>query len=426
MRLKRTNAMTQRIPNSRAVVALMTAFLSAAAHGHHSAVAFDRDSTRTLSGTVSRLVWRNPHVAIELDVTADDGSVRTWKIEGNQPSSWRSLGITRDMLKAGEAVTIVVNPLRSGMPGGQFAGLTLADGRTFGAGGYDGEGAAEESRGERMVLERKLPSLTEYEPPPAGETWQTREARRRPTELPIPQGRFNTGYQAGALDPENLARPRPAAPFDLTGTWEFRAELEEQASYGLYEFKPLPKLTAKAQATFDEYLEYAREGKRYLEPTAQCYPVGMPRYMTRYGSIMMLQYPTAIYMISRLNNEFRVVYLDGRERMPRDQWEPNWNGESIGRWEGDTLVIETTGFTDENHLIQQGIFTGDQLTITERITMLNGGNTLKIDFTMTDPEHWEGEWRHTKFRDRTLNYDVREATCLNIDNAALPGEARRD
>ena len=59
--------------------------------------------------------------------------------------------------------------------------------------------------------------------------------------------------------------------------------------------------------------------------------------------------------------------------------------------------------------------------ITERITMLNDGNTLRIEFIMTDPEHWVGEWRHTKFRDRLLNSDVREANCLIEDNEALPG-----
>jgi hypothetical protein len=67
------------------------------------------------------------------------------------------------------------------------------------------------------------------------------------------------------------------------------------------------------------------------------------------------------------------------------------------------------------------VFTGDRLKITERITMINDGNTLKMDFIMTDPEHWVGEWKHTKFRDRLLRADVREANCLAEDNQALPG-----
>ena len=129
----------------------------------------------------------------------------------------------------------------------------------------------------------------------------------------------------------------------------------------MYEFKPHPKWTEKGQKIYDEYQEYAKSGRRYPEPTAQCYPAGMPRLMTRYGSLMMMQYPTAIFMVSRLNNEYRPIWLDGRQREPKESSDPNWNGESLGHWEGDTLVVETTGFTDENHLIQQGVFTGNQL-----------------------------------------------------------------
>ena len=84
-------------------------------------------------------------------------------------------------------------------------------------------------------------------------------------------------------------------------------------------------------------------------------------------------------------------------------------------------MVETSGFTDENHLIQQGVFTGDQLKIIERIQVINDGNTMVTEYIMTDPEHWEGEWRHVKFRDRILNADVREATCLPADNDLLPG-----
>ena len=172
---------------------------------------------------------------------------------------------------------------------------------------------------------------------------------------------------------------------------------------------------------FDEYIEASEEGVRYGDPTALCYPPGMPRYMTRYGSLMMLQYPTAIFMVSRLNNDYRVIYLDGRERVSESKLDRNWHGESLGHWEGDTLIIETTGFTDSNHLIQAGIITGDQLTIIERYRVINDGNTLMIDFTFIDPEHWEGKWEHTKFRDRVLRSDVKEANCIYTDNQVLPG-----
>jgi hypothetical protein len=402
------------------IVLICAVFVTEGTYAHHSAVAFDKERTVVVTGTVTRLVWRNPHVALEIDVADEGGGTTAWKIEGNPPRQWISNGVRRDSIKEGETITVRVNPLKNGEPGGLVQGLTLADGTTFGMEAYaDGNSGAAPAN--PMTRERQLPSLTEYVPPPDGETWRERERRTRPNQLPLETGRLGTGTIMGALDPENLGRQRPAPPFDLTGTWEFRGEVEEQEHYGQYEFKPLPEFTAKGQRFYDEYIEHARRGERYGEPTALCYPAGMPRLMTRYGSLMMLQYPTAIFMISRLNNEYRVVFLDGRERQPEGIREPSWNGESLGRWEGDTLVIETEGFVGDNHIIQQGVVTGSQLKITERITMLNDGNTLKIDFALTDPEHWVGEWRHTKFRDRILNYDVREANCLNIDNESLPG-----
>lgn len=388
------------------------------ASAHHSAVAFDKERTVVVTGEVTRLIWRNPHVALEVDVT-EGSQTESWLIEGNPPRQWISNGVQRNSIGEGDTITLRLNPLKNGEPGGLVQGLTLADGTTFGMEGYADGGASEPANS--MTRERSLPSLTEYVPPPDDETWEERERRTRPEVLPMPTGRLGAGSVMGALDPENLAKDRPAAPFDLTGTWEFRGEVEEQDHYGQYEFKPLPEFTEKGQRFYDEYIAHAKVGERYVEPTAFCYPAGMPRLMTRYGSLMMLQYPTAIFVISRLNNEYRVVFLDGRERLPEGVAEPSWNGESLGRWEDDTLVIETEGFVDENHLIQQGVVTGSQLRITERISMLNDGNTLKIEFTLTDPEHWVGEWRHTKFRDRILNYDVREANCLNTDNLSLPG-----
>ena len=142
--------------------------------------------------------------------------------------------------------------------------------------------------------------------------------------------------------------------------------------------------------------------------------------MTRYGSLMMMQYPTAIFMVSRLNNEYRAIWLDASAN-PKQAVTRTGTANRSATGTDDTLVVETRGFTDENHLIQQGVFTGDQLTIIERISVINDGNTMVTEYVMTDPEHWIGEWRHVKFRDRILRADVREATCLPADNDLLPG-----
>ena len=389
--------------------------LSAGAAAHHSAVAFDQSKTITVTGSVTRFVWRNPHMAINMEVRNAAGQAELWKIEGPGTTVLGQRGFSKEAIGDGDTITVVVHPLKSGEPGGLLQAVTLADGKTYPL--TDDYAAATPAQ---QQVRRTIPSLVEYEPPPAGETWQQREQKTRPPQLPlVNEDPRQTG--PGALDPDHLAKSWPKAPFDLTGTWAFRGEEDYRANYGSYEFKPQPALTPKGQAFYDEYMKHARAGERYGEPTAQCYPAGMPRLMTRYGSLMMLQYPTAIFMISRLNNEYRVIWLDGRGREPDSARDRNWNGESLGRWEGDTLVVETIGFTAENHLVQQGVKTGEQLKIVERIRMLNDGNTMVTEYVMTDPEHWVGEWRHVKFRDRILRADVREATCLPADNELLPG-----
>jgi hypothetical protein len=257
--------------------------------------------------------------------------------------------------------------------------------------------------------------------PSLGENWQTIEARTRPAQLPLVS---DTGFEVGpgALDPANLSQERPQPPFDLTGVWAFRRYAGADAEvHGHFNFLPLPTFTPKGQAFYDEYKRFEAAGKRHLEPTAFCHPAGMPRLQTRVGSLMMLQYSTAIYMVSRLNNEYRTIYLDGRPRIDKSIREPNYLGESIGRWEGDALIIETEGFIGENHLMQVGVIAGEQLRITERITQINDGNTLMFEYTFEDPEHWVGEWKHVRFHDRILRSDIKEANCLFEDNLALPG-----
>lgn len=387
------------------------------ASAHHSAVVFDEASSVQKTGEVTQFIYRNPHLIITMNVTSEGGETEEWKIEGQSIAAMRQHGFDRESLTVGDTVTIKMHPLKNGEPGGLIQGMIGADGKSY---SMDGTEYPETRR-------QVYPALMPWEPPPEGETWQIREKKTRPPELPIVSDGTAAGdgsaagITAGALDPDNLAKDRPAAAFDLTGVWQFRGEDAWRANYGSFEFKPGPEFTAKGKAFHDEYLEASKKGERYGDPTALCYPAGMPRLMTRYGSLMMIQFPTAIYMVSRLNNEYRVIFTDGRDRVPESKLDRNWGGESLGHWDGDTLVVETTGFTDENHLIQAGVITGSELKIVERMQMINDGNTLVTEFTFTDPEHWVGEWKHVKFRDRVLRSDIREANCIYKDNLSLPG-----
>ena len=215
-----------------------------------------------------------------------------------------------------------------------------------------------------------------------------------------------------ALAPANLAKPRPKAPFDLTGNWF----VDTSAGPDAWRFgPPYPKLTPAAQVHFDASQKYLKEGKVYRDDIGQCWPAGLPLIMTRYWPTAMIQLPTAIYMISEFMNSLRVVYLDGRQHTDPDVVVRTPNGESIGRWEGDTLVVDTRHFRPDHHWMDQGnaaIPAGAQLRIIERIRLINGGKQLEIAYTMTDPENWVGEWKSTKRFNRVDDIDIHEVECL--------------
>jgi hypothetical protein len=216
-----------------------------------------------------------------------------------------------------------------------------------------------------------------------------------------------------ALAPENLAKPRPRAPFDLTGNWFIQGGVP--GGGWLFGRTPdrLPKLTPAAQKHFDAYTQAAKEGKVYRDDIGQCWPAGMPVIMTRVWPIAMIQLPTAIYMISEFMNSVRIVYLDGRSHSDPDVVVRTFNGESIGRWEGDTLVVDTRHFIDNGrHWVDQGIPASGDFRMIERYRLVNEGGTLEGEWTLIDPQNWEGEWKGTRRWNRVNDHDIQEVECL--------------
>jgi hypothetical protein len=102
---------------------------------HHSFAMFDSVNKATITGTVTRFEWTNPHVFIEMDVPGQNGETKHWSVELGSPSILQRSGWKFSDIKAGEKVTAIVNPLRDGRPGGMLYRLTLADGSMRGNGG---------------------------------------------------------------------------------------------------------------------------------------------------------------------------------------------------------------------------------------------------------------------------------------------------
>jgi len=224
----------------------------------------------------------------------------------------------------------------------------------------------------------------------------------------------------GALAPANLGKKRPKPAFNLTGTWFIDLQ------HGGFRFgNPYPKLHPAAQAEIDAAAKAAKEHKTYKDYTGQCYPAGLPVIMTRVWPIAMVQLPTVIYMVSGFENAFRAIYLDGRPHTDPDVVVKSYNGESIGRWEGDTLVVDTKYFITDKHTID-GVPISDDAHIVERIKLSKDGKQLQIRYIMTDPQNWDGEWVSDKAWRRVDDQDITEVECTPDLNTHLPSTSSRD
>ncbi len=229
-----------------------------------------------------------------------------------------------------------------------------------------------------------------------------------------------------ALSPEALAMKRPKAPFDLTGVWQQDFKARDGVKQSFQFGPPYPKFKEAGQKAMAEAKAAAAAGQAYRDDIGHCYPAGMPVIMTRVWPIGMIQKPTVIWMVHAFMNSYRAIYLDGRAHTDPDVLISSYNGESIGKWDKDTLVIDTIGFETSHHWIDGGLPVSDQFHMVEKVKMVDK-DTLQWTYIMTDPENWEGEWTSTKYFTRR-NMDIPEVECtpdLNEHITATQGHQTR-
>jgi hypothetical protein len=98
---------------------------------HHSAAAFDSTQLKTISGTVKKFDYSNPHTWVWLDVPNEQGSVDTWGVEGMSPNFLNRRGWTRTTLKPGDKLTITLRPMKNGEKGGMWISAKRPDGEVL-------------------------------------------------------------------------------------------------------------------------------------------------------------------------------------------------------------------------------------------------------------------------------------------------------
>jgi hypothetical protein len=113
------------------VVATMTLATTTLVGAHHSHSMFDMTKEVSLTGTVTSFSYRNPHVFLYVDVKNEKGEVVSWAVEMSNIPNMQTRGIYLSTFKAGDVVTVRINPLKDGRLGGNYTSITAADGKTY-------------------------------------------------------------------------------------------------------------------------------------------------------------------------------------------------------------------------------------------------------------------------------------------------------
>jgi len=146
----------------------------------------------------------------------------------------------------------------------------------------------------------------------------------------------------------------------------------------------------------------------YLEPDAHCLPQGVPKINSAPVPFKIVQTDKLVVLVYEAFNLWRQVHLDTRDF--GEDMNPTWLGYSKGRWEGDTLVVETRGLNGKQWLDHGGLPTSDKLTVIERFRRPNFGR-LEIELTITDPTYYTKPWTVTTNARRLVDTELFEFIC---------------
>jgi hypothetical protein len=172
-----------------------------------------------------------------------------------------------------------------------------------------------------------------------------------------------------------------------------------------------------ARALFDE----RRGGAHSREdPDANCLPQGVPKIDAVAYPQKFIQLPGSIVIVYEIFNLWRQIFMDGRELEPDPN--PTWQGYSIGKWEGDTLVVDTRGFNGKAWLDQLGRPSTDALHVIERFRRKNVG-LMEIEITIDDPKAYARPWTVIELLHLMPDSEPMEFICNenNRDLEHLPG-----
>ena len=223
----------------------------------------------------------------------------------------------------------------------------------------------------------------------------------------------------------NLSAPAPKLADgktpDLSGIWDAEKRPCDEATARLgcidaqgglpvaaFNIASEPKEVLPMQPWAEALVKQRRASASKDDPVARCLPMPSPRGWSNFGLQKIVQTSDSLTILDEYMLQYRQIFLDGRA-LPTNP-EPMFKGYSVGRWEGEALVVETIGFKDDSWLDLFGHPLTAQARTFERIRRINYGN-LEVALTVDDPKAYTKPWTATIKLALALNIELLEYVC---------------
>jgi hypothetical protein len=186
---------------------------------------------------------------------------------------------------------------------------------------------------------------------------------------------------------------------------------------GIVEGGPIPyrpEAAVKKKENFEKRLT--------LDPEIKCYLPGVPRANYMPYPFQIIQSPKYVMMVYTFARAVRTIYMDDHKEAPAD----SWMGWSNGHWEGETLVVDTTGFNDQSWFDRAGNFHSDELHVVERFTAADADHLL-YEATIEDPKVFTRPWKMSMplYRRLEKNAEILEFNCVEFAEELIYGHLRK-
>ena len=252
--------------------------------------------------------------------------------------------------------------------------------------------------------------LAAWSAPLAGQTAAAYRAPRTADGKPDLNGIWqslsgaNYDIEAHMARPAMAVRPGPYGPVPAAAVLALGAVGAVPPGMGIVEGGPIPykpEALAKKKENQEKWLE--------RDPEIKCYLPGVPRATYMPYPFQILQSQSAVFFAYEYAGAVRNIYLKDPGPPPVDAW----MGQSVGRWEGETFVIESNGYNDSTWFDRAGNYHSNALKVTERFT-LEGENLIRYSATIEDPQVFSRPWTISLplYRRMEPNVEILEFKCV--------------